>query len=149
MRYIDAFNHFFPARFFDELVQTPGAQKDMGKRVRGITVRALERLVDYPWPGNVRELEHEIRRLVHLCPPGQPIDEPQLSEAVRHPTLGDEPSLSPGEPLDLDIHVARLERRLILEALERTDGNRTQAARLLGISRNGLALKMERLGLEP
>src|SRR5262249_24722663 len=35
MRYIDAFNHFFPARFFAELVQTPGAQKDMGKRVRG------------------------------------------------------------------------------------------------------------------
>lgn len=123
--------------------------REAGKRVRGITVRALERLVDYPWPGNVRELEHEIRRLVHLCPPGQPIDEPQLSEAIRHPTLGDEPSLSPGEPLDLDVHVARLERRLILEALERTDGNRTQAARLLGISRNGLALKMERLGLDP
>ncbi|HKV13166.1 MAG TPA: sigma 54-interacting transcriptional regulator [Thermoanaerobaculia bacterium] len=124
--------------------------REAGKRVRGITVRALEALVDYPWPGNVRELEHEIRRLVHLCPPGQPIDEPQLSETIRHPTLvGDEPSLSPGEPLDLEAHVARLERRLILEALERTDGNRTQAARLLGISRNGLALKMERLGLDP
>src|SRR3954470_15526701 len=36
MRYVDAFNHFFPARFFDELVKTPAAQKDMGKRVRGI-----------------------------------------------------------------------------------------------------------------
>src|SRR5262245_19777473 len=36
MRYVDAFNHFFPARFFDELVKTPAAQKDLGKRVRGI-----------------------------------------------------------------------------------------------------------------
>src|ERR687888_323964 len=36
MRYIDAFNHFFPKRFFDELVQTPGGSKDLGKRVRGI-----------------------------------------------------------------------------------------------------------------
>src|SRR5665811_1373036 len=36
MRYIDAFNHFFPKRFFDGLVETPAAQKDMGKRVRGI-----------------------------------------------------------------------------------------------------------------
>ena len=36
MRYIDAFNHFFPQRFFDELVETPGGQKDLGKRVRGI-----------------------------------------------------------------------------------------------------------------
>ena len=36
MRYLDAFNHFFPARFFDELIGTPGGQKDLGKRVRGI-----------------------------------------------------------------------------------------------------------------
>jgi two-component system response regulator PilR (NtrC family) len=123
--------------------------REAGKRVRGITVRALERLADHSWPGNVRELEHEVRRLVHLCPPGQPIDEPQLSEAIRHPLPQDEPPPPPGEPLDLDGHVARLERRLILEALERTGGNRTQAARLLGISRNGLALKLERLGLTP
>jgi DNA-binding NtrC family response regulator len=44
--------------------------------------------------------------------------------------------------------VERLERRLIREALERSGGNRSEAARLLGISRNGLALKMDRLGLE-
>ena len=36
MRYVDAFNHFFPRRFFDALVETPGGQKDLGKRVRGI-----------------------------------------------------------------------------------------------------------------
>ena len=36
MRYIDAFNHFFPKRYFDALIETPAAQKDIGKRVRGI-----------------------------------------------------------------------------------------------------------------
>jgi len=45
--------------------------------------------------------------------------------------------------------VAALERRLIQQALERAAGNRSQAARLLGISRNGLAIKMERLGVGP
>ena len=55
MRYIDAFNHFFPRRFFDALVETPGGQKDMGKRVRGIPalydleerVRVVDSFPDY------------------------------------------------------------------------------------------------------
>jgi transcriptional regulator with AAA-type ATPase domain len=123
--------------------------REAGKRVRGITVRALELLVDHPWPGNVRELEHEVRRLVHLCPPGQPIDAPQLAAAIRQPAPRDEPPLPSSEPLGLEEHVARIERRLIQEALERTGGNRTQAAKLLGISCNGLSLKMDRLGLAP
>jgi DNA-binding NtrC family response regulator len=50
--------------------------------------------------------------------------------------------------LELMPNVERLERRLIKEALARAGGNRTQAARLLGVSRNGLAIKMERLGIE-
>jgi two-component system response regulator AtoC len=51
--------------------------------------------------------------------------------------------------LDLEKNVDALERRLIREALEKAGGNRSQAARLLGISRNGLAIKLERLGLAP
>ena len=55
MRYVDAFNHFFPQRFFDELVETPGGQKDLGKRVRGIPAlydlderfRVVESFPDY------------------------------------------------------------------------------------------------------
>ncbi len=49
--------------------------------------------------------------------------------------------------LELEGNLGRLESRLIREALGRTGGTRTQAARLLGISRNGLAIKMERLGI--
>jgi transcriptional regulator with PAS, ATPase and Fis domain len=121
--------------------------REAKKRVRGVTVRALELLVSHPWPGNVRELEHEIRRLVYLCPDGQPIDESLLAATIRHPPVGGDGASAAKGSLRLEDHVAGLERRLILEALERTRGNRTRAAALLGISRNGLAIKMERLGL--
>jgi transcriptional regulator with AAA-type ATPase domain len=123
------------------------ASREGKKRVRGITVRALQLLVDYPWPGNVRELEHEMRRLVFVCIDGQPVDESLLSMAVRHPSTANIPIGGTENSLRIEDHVADLERRLILQALERARGNRTRAAALLGISRNGLALKMERLGL--
>jgi DNA-binding NtrC family response regulator len=51
------------------------------------------------------------------------------------------------DDLHLEQHVRRVEVRLIRAALNRSGGNRTQAARLLGISRNGLALKIEKLGI--
>ncbi len=121
---------------------------ETGKAVRGVTVKALRALLDYRWPGNVRELQHEVRRLVYLCPDGQAIESSMLSEHILVPPRPDEPA--PEETpasLELEGSVARLERRLIREALGRAGGNRTQAARLLGISRNGLAIKMERLGI--
>jgi transcriptional regulator of acetoin/glycerol metabolism len=120
--------------------------RETGKRLRGITVRTLRALVDYAWPGNVRELEHEVRRLVSLCPDGQPLESGMLSPQILAPPAapaGEEPPLG----LSLEANVERLERRLIREALQRARGNRSEAARLLGISRNGLALKMERLGI--
>jgi DNA-binding NtrC family response regulator/pSer/pThr/pTyr-binding forkhead associated (FHA) protein len=120
--------------------------RETGKAVRGITVKALRALTEYAWPGNVRELEHEVRRLVYLCPEQQAID----STMISLPVLADphegrsEPAL---ETLELAKNVNALERRLIQEALGKAGGNRTQAAKLLGISRNGLAIKMEKLGL--
>jgi DNA-binding NtrC family response regulator len=126
------------------------AAADAGKWVRGVTVNALEALVAYPWPGNVRELENEVRRLVQRCPAGSAIDPTMLSETVQSavaaasaeaPAAADDP-----DSLDLKAATDRLERRLIERALERTGGNRSQAAKLLGISRNGLADKLDRLG---
>ena len=122
---------------------------ESGKHVRGITVDALRSLAAYTWPGNVRELEHEVRRLVYVCPDGHSIDETMVSPRVLAGPVSPSPVGAAGPPadgsLDLGRRVAELERRLIEEALERTHGNRTQAARLLGISRNGLAIKIERL----
>jgi formate hydrogenlyase transcriptional activator len=126
--------------------------RETRKGVRGITVKALRALADYRWPGNVRELEHEVRRLVYLCPDGQAIESRMLSEHVVAPPRDDShaderPGSGTGR-LELLPSVERLEKRLIGEALARAGGNRTQAARLLGISRNGLAIKMERLGIQ-
>ncbi|MGV8042169.1 MAG: sigma 54-interacting transcriptional regulator [Thermoanaerobaculaceae bacterium] len=115
---------------------------ETGKAVRGVTVRAMSALVGYRWPGNVRELEHELRRLVYLCPHGQAID-----STLVPPRLAVAPAEEPDD-LCLERRVAVTERAVILRALERTGGNQTQAAKLLGISRNGLTLKLERLGIQ-
>jgi DNA-binding NtrC family response regulator len=122
---------------------------EAGKIINGITLKALEALNEYDWPGNVREFAHEVRRLVYLCPHGQPIDTQLFSLRVLSSGAGGygKPGTSPSI-LSLDAATEKLERQLISEALRRTGGNRTQAAKLLGVTRNGLAIKMERLGLK-
>jgi transcriptional regulator with AAA-type ATPase domain len=119
--------------------------REAGKPIRGITVKALQALKDHPWPGNVRELEHEVRRLIYLCPPAGAVDSALLSEHIVHPAA-DEPAELTGDSLDLILHLEALERRLIRSALARTGGNQSAAARLLRISRNGLAQRIKRLG---
>ncbi len=119
--------------------------REAGRPTPRITPEALRALAAYPWPGNVRQLQHEVRRLVYLCPDGHAIDCALLPEYVLDPPI-EESSLPPSS-LRLDAHVAHVERRLIRTALARTGGNRSAAALLLGISRNGLAIKMKRLGL--
>lgn len=117
-----------------------------GKRVQGITVQALEALAVYDYPGNLPELENIVRQLVYLCPSGQPIDEKMLPEAVRLTKVkGPRPDAT--SELALDRLVADCERAAIREALRRSHGNKSEAARLLGLSRNGLAMKTNRLGL--
>jgi two-component system, NtrC family, response regulator HupR/HoxA len=118
--------------------------RETGKSIPGITAAAMRALAGYAWPGNVRELEHEVRRLAYLCPDGEPVDTSLLSEHVSSaPEEAETPSAAP----TLQATVDHTERRAIRAALARTGGKRSAAARLLGISRNGLAMKMERLGL--
>jgi transcriptional regulator with PAS, ATPase and Fis domain len=106
-----------------------------------ITQSALERLMAYGWPGNVRQLENEIVRAMVLG--DGVIDDDELSAEVAG-AMG-----SP--PREVGLHVRRrvdtLERGLVTEALERTSGNQTQAAKLLGLSRFGLQKMIKRLGV--
>ena len=120
--------------------------RQAGKTVSGITSETLELLTDYPWPGNIRELENEIRRLVYTCAPDKFISPDLLPTYILFPTCR-ETEVTLLTPLQLEPHLEELERRLILEALERSRGNYSRTAKLLGISRNGLAIKMERLGI--
>ena len=120
---------------------------EAGRSVRGVTAKALRLLAAYPWPGNVRELEHEIHRLICASTEGRVIDSEMLAHRIRHPSRS-EPELETGEePLALMPRLQELESRLIREALRRADGKQVEAAKLLGISRNGLANKLKRLGL--
>ncbi len=118
--------------------------------LRGVTCKALSQFVAYPWPGNVRELRHEVRRLVHQCPDGGAISAgglPARFSASVPETTHD--AVDGADSLHLGTRLANLEARLIREALRRTGGHQVGAAELLGVSRNGLADKMRRLGIDP
>jgi transcriptional regulator with AAA-type ATPase domain len=117
-----------------------------GKRIQGITTKALSALAIYDYPGNLPELENIVRHLVHACPSGRPI---QLSMLPQEVQLAKIPHrrLEPGSELNLERLVADCERAAIREALRRSRGNKSAAARELKLSRNGLAMKMTRLGL--
>jgi DNA-binding NtrC family response regulator len=118
-----------------------------GVHPRGMTRGALERLRAYPWPGNVRQLEQELHRLVLASGDGGILEEAALVEAVRTPTPG--VALPPAEmdSLELAPRLEALERAMLREAMLRTGGRLMAAARLLGLSRNGLAKKLERFDL--
>ena len=106
----------------------------------------MEALATHDYPGNLPELEAIVRRLVYLCPQGRPIDDGQLPEEVRLSKIkGLRPDV--GSELELDKLVGDTERAAIREALRRSGGNKSEAARQLGLSRNGLNMKMDRLGL--
>ena len=116
----------------------------LGLHVTGVTPVAMRALVDYPWPGNVRELENIVERAMVLT------DGPQL-DLEQLPTLAAAPSRQNGSSSPLDLSVKRrtdeLERALIKEALERTRGNRTRAAKLLDLSHRALLYKIRDYGL--
>ena len=119
--------------------------RETGKSIPGITAEVRRALCAYAWPGNVRELENEVRRLTYLCRDGQTVEARMLSERIVVSAEGEMDTVP--SSLRLEANVDHLERRLIRVALVRTGGKRSAAARLLGVSRNGLAMKIDRLGL--
>jgi two-component system, NtrC family, response regulator HydG len=104
---------------------------------------ALERLVAHPWPGNVRELENALEGLVALSPPDG-LDLSLLPGGAPQGAPAERPA---GAPLPLRQRVEAYERGLILEALRAARGNRSEAARRLGMSRVTLHDKLRKYGL--
>ncbi len=117
---------------------------ETGKRVAGITTKAMTALLSYPYPGNLEELENIARQMVYLAPHGRPVDVSLLPDAVKASPLESSSRVEATSDLELERLVAGAEQSAIREALRRTAGNKSQAARLLGISRNTLAAKMEK-----
>ncbi len=121
---------------------------EIGKRMQGITVKAMSALLSYDYPGNLAELENIARQLVYMAQPGRPVDVNLLPERVRNGPLTASTRVDAASDLELERLVGGAEQVAIREALRRTNNNKSQAARLLGVSRNGLAIKMERYGLK-
>jgi two-component system response regulator HydG len=110
--------------------------------LKGFAPRAMDLLMHYDWPGNVRELEHAIERAVILCP-AEYLDVDCLPPPVRacRSSPRGESGVQAGHSL------GEVERELILKTLEKTGGNRTEAARILGISRQTLQTRLREYGL--
>jgi two-component system response regulator AtoC len=117
----------------------------LGKDVEGFKPEALQALMAYPWPGNVRELENIVEKTMVLTEHRE-IGRAELPGEVKgQAVIG--PSPWPAGEISLKPNVAALEKALILKALEKTDNNRTRAAKLLGISHPTLLSKMKNCGI--
>jgi DNA-binding NtrC family response regulator len=119
--------------------------RESGKAVTGITPAAMRTLIEFHWPGNVRELENIIERAVALSA-GNEIDTADirldfLPSSARRSAENSAPFPPPGLTLE------QFEDEIIREALRRADGNKSQAARLLGLSRNALRYRLSKIGV--
>jgi DNA-binding NtrC family response regulator len=117
---------------------------EMASRVESITDAGMDKLLSYHWPGNVRELENVIERSLVMCTGTQlDADDIRLEAAPRPRAQSGDPAFLP-DGMTLD----QYEQELIREALRRADGNKSQAARLLGLTRNALRYRLTQMGLE-
>lgn len=119
--------------------------EENGKNVRAISHEAMEILMNYSWPGNVRELRTAIEHAVVLAR-GESISVRDLPQNIR---LGDDKELGGGDAFNAaDITVKEAEKQLIIRALKELNGNRSAAAKKLGMSRRTLHRKLHVYQLE-
>jgi two-component system response regulator HydG len=132
---IEPLIRFFLRRFAGELGRPP----------RAITEAGLTRLSAYHWPGNVRELENLAERLLVLG--GDHVIDAEELDALLALARTAPPALVPTAPPIDDLSLWEREHALLVQALERSGGNQSQAARLMKISREQLRTRMRRYGL--
>jgi transcriptional regulator with GAF, ATPase, and Fis domain len=121
--------------------------KSNGLPPRAIRQDALRVLMDYSWPGNIRQFENAIEHAVAMSGTATELTAAMLPEELRELRTGGmlPPMVIPDEGLNFASMVSQLERELILGCLEKTGGNKRQAARLLQLSRTTLIDKLQRL----
>src|SRR5262245_39782219 len=133
--------------FLDRLAKDGAAAKKGPVERKSVAQDAMRRLMSYSWPGNVRQLENAVERAVafsasrtQIDVDDLPADVQQSEEAAATPAVA-----LPEEGIDLDEYIANVERELIQRSLERTGGNKGQAAKLLNLKRTTLVEKLKRL----
>ena len=125
--------------------------KEKNRQISGIATDALQALCDYPWPGNIRELENLMERLVIIKGSGtitlgdlpekflgdrQPVTRPPV-KSVALPATG----------INFNDVLEEFENSLIMDALEKTQGNKKEAAELLNLKRTTLIEKLKKKNL--
>jgi two-component system nitrogen regulation response regulator GlnG len=136
------------------------AARELGAEPKSLTARARNRLTAFAWPGNVRQLVNAARRLT-VTAPGREIREedipadlggegaaPNADDWCRELEAWAARHLAGGGPPLLAVATERFERTLALAALERVQGRRQEAAKLIGWGRNTLTRKLRELGVE-
>lgn len=127
--------------FIDYFLQKYGAEEN--KPLLSFSKEAMDTLMKYNYPGNIRELENIIQRAVILAR-NNPITTADLSIHLRD--LQSEASIDDSAPLPLQVEA--LEKQLIVNALKKTGGNQSSAARLLGITERNLRYKIKKYNLK-
>ncbi len=116
--------------------------------IQGFTKEAMNLLQNYSWPGNVRELRNVVER-VTLFAEGSVIVAEELPNAIRFAASFVAMQGCPFILPEAGVELERVERGLVLQALERTNGNQTQAAKLLGLSRYALRSRLKKYDVKP
>jgi Nif-specific regulatory protein len=118
---------------------------EAGRPALEFSPEVMRRLTAAPWPGNIRQLRNEVMRLAAIARRNPIVDE-DFGEAPAAPRAA-LAAAKPSQPQSLKAAVSQLEKQMILGALERTRNNQQQAARNLGLSRQGLINKMKRYAI--
>jgi two-component system response regulator HydG len=117
------------------------------KQIKGFTPQAMDQLLNYDWPGNVRELMNAVERSVVLSR-SEYLDEQDLPLVIKG-ALSDEEKSPSRYAVPEDLPLEDVEKATILKTLESTDGNKSEAARRLGITRKTLHKKLKKYGMMP
>jgi DNA-binding NtrC family response regulator len=119
---------------------------DSEKEIEKITPAALAMLMEYHWPGNVRQLENSVERAVALAS-GPVLDAKDIYLDTAPGRAGATAASASDQFLPEGMTLEQWEDNMIREALRRANGNKSQAARLLGLSRNALRYRLSKLGV--
>jgi two-component system response regulator PilR (NtrC family) len=128
----------------------PGLEPIVGRRIAGVSNPAMRALLDHDYPGNVRELKNILERGATLATgPQIEADDLPLAAMRKGKSASSWTQNLPQEGIDLDAALEAAERRYIEQALERSGGVQTQAAKLLGVTFRSLRYRMGKLGMAP
>jgi len=117
--------------------------RELGSPVDSASEEAMALLVGYRWPGNVRQLENVIERSILLCP-GTRLE----AGDIKLDTVAERKPMPEGHFLPEGMTLDDYEQAIVREALRRAGGNKSQAARMLGLTRNALRYRLTQMGME-